>query len=82
MMRPETHHPSKNLRKRLNGVKTGHKPMKIKEINRSNVKSYQTGNRAPQSRHLHGRPGVGTALLGAACVAGMFVVLWALYSVG
>ncbi len=56
--------------------------MKIKEINRSNVKSYQTGSRAPQSRHLHGRPGVGTALLGAVCVAGMFVVLWALYSVG
>ncbi len=56
--------------------------MKIKEMNRSSVKNYQTGTRAPQSRQRHGRPGIGTALLGAVCVAGLFILLWALYSVG
>ncbi len=56
--------------------------MKIKEMNKSNVKSYQTGARSPQSRQTHGRPGIGTALLGAVCVAGLFVLLWALYNVG
>jgi hypothetical protein len=56
--------------------------MKIKEFNRSDVKTYQTGGRPPQSRQTHGRPGIGTALLGAVCVGGLFVVLWALYSVG
>jgi hypothetical protein len=81
-MRSETHHDSCSLPKRLNGVRTGYKAMKIKEMNKSNVKSYQTGARSPQSRQTHGRPGIGTALLGAVCVAGLFVLLWALYNVG
>ncbi len=56
--------------------------MKIKEMNRSNVKGYQMQGRHPQSRQAHGRPGIGTALLGAVCVAGLFLLLWALFNVG
>ncbi len=66
---------------RTNFECSGYKPMKIKEFEPINANPLPTARSRRRSRH-DSSPGVGTAVLGAVCVIGVFGVLGLLYSFG
>jgi hypothetical protein len=56
--------------------------MTIKEISRNKPKIDHLVSHPRARRRRQDHMGIGTAILGAVCVVGVFAVLWALYAYG
>jgi hypothetical protein len=71
---------------RANFESSGYKPMKVKEFDRMSVQRFEAArepsNRMARQSRAPKKLGIGTALLGGACVVAVFGVLAALYAMG